>query len=246
MATFHVKHSSAGSAVDPGQIAKIVRQLIQSSDAFLHHASSIVAPEFFAHIETLAANVALWGSRTNLTAHPDDPEEIAFHVIDSVMPLVIAHDDPSGPLANAFSEGRRALDLGSGAGFPGLVLAAASRAHFTLVESRRKRASFLRVAVAGMGLSNVDIDPTRVEVNQLASEFDLVTARAFGDAGEFFELAGAALKPGGLAMLFANPSQRLSLDRAGVSHLSGYIRVPYVVARRGERVDRILAIWRRE
>ena len=129
------------------------------------------------------------------------------------------------------------LDLGSGAGFPGLVLAAASPAHFTLVESRRKRASFLTVAVAEMGLKNVAIEGRRAEDIGLAEQYDLVTARAFGATADFFALAARALKPGGLAMLYANPSQRLSLD--------DHQLIEYSVARRGEKIDRILAIWRR-
>src|ERR1700676_3359381 len=139
-------------------------------------------------------------------------------------------------LAGKFAEGKKILDLGSGAGFPGLVLAAASPAHFTLVESRRKRASFLQVAVADMGLKNVTIAGRRAEEIGLAGQYDLVTARAFGDAAEIFTLAAPALKPGGLAMLYANPSQQFSLD---------VTRIPYIVASGGHRAERILAIWKR-
>lgn len=178
----------------------------------------------------------------NLTAHPEDPEEIAFHVIDSVMPLILAIDK-SSILGEEFAQGRKifapgrvVLDLGSGAGFPGLVLAAASPADFTLVESRRKRASFLTVAVAEMGLRNVTIEGRRAEQIGLEGQYDLVTARAFGDAAGWFALAARALRPGGLAMLYANPSQRLSLDLA---------RISYNVTRRGEKIHRILGLWRR-
>jgi 16S rRNA (guanine(527)-N(7))-methyltransferase RsmG len=128
------------------------------------------------------------------------------------------------------------LDLGSGAGFPGLVLAAASSADFALVESRRKRASFLQVAVGEMGLKNVTIEGRRAEEVGLAERYDLVTARAFGDAAGFFALAARALKPGGFGMLYASPSQRFTPDVA---------RIPYSVVRRGEKIHRILALWRR-
>jgi 16S rRNA (guanine527-N7)-methyltransferase len=137
------------------------------------------------------------------------------------------------------------LDLGSGAGFPGLVLAAASDAHFTLVEARRKRASFLSVTAAEMRLPNVDVIPARAEGAHLMSEFDLVTARAFGAAADFFALAADALKPGGVAMLYANPSQRLSLDAGRAAGLADYTRVPYQIARRAERVSRVVTLWRR-
>jgi 16S rRNA (guanine527-N7)-methyltransferase len=217
-------------------------------EAFLHRFAEVVAPEFLERIEKLAGNVALWGAKMNLTAHPEDPEEIAFQIIDSVMPVVVAADKSSvglSVLAGEFARGRMILDLGSGAGFPGLVLAAASPADFTLVESRRKRASFLQVAVAEMGLGNVTIEGRRAEELGLDGQYDLVTARAFGDAADFFALAARALKPGGLAMLYANPSQRLRPDLAQASHLGDYQRIAYSVARRGERIDRILAVWRR-
>jgi len=228
-----VKRTSSYAAVVPSQVAKSARAPVE---AFLHRFPGVVELGFPERIEKLAATVALWGSKMNLTAHPEDPEEVAFHVIDSVMPVVLARDK-SSILHGEFARGHKMLDLGSGAGFPGLVLAAASPAHFTLVESRRKRASFLTVAVAEMGLKNVAIEGRRAEDIGLAEQYDLVTARAFGATADFFALAARALKPGGLAMLYANPSQRLSLD--------DHQLIEYSVARRGEKIDRILAIWRR-
>ena len=189
---------------------------------------------FTERIEILATNLALWGARMNLTAHPDDPEEVAFHVIDSLMPVVLAASTDT-ILYGEFAQGHRVLDLGSGAGFPGLVLASASAANFTLAESRRKRSSFLQVAIADMGLKNVMIEAGRAEDTSLACQYDLVTARAFGDEAEFFTLAVKALKPGGLAMLYANPSQPFTVD---------VTRIPYRVARRGAAVERVLAIWK--
>lgn len=204
-------------------------------EAFLHATSNQIPADFSSRIEKFAACIALWGSRNNLTAHPEDPEELAFHVIDSLMPILLAAA-PKSLLADKFLEGARILDLGSGAGFPGLVLAAASSASFTLVESRRKRASFLKFATAEMALQNVVVEMQRAEEVGLDHTYDLVTARAFGDAAEFFALAMDALKPHGLAMLYANPSQAFSAEVQ---------RIPYQVTRRGEPVDRILALRRR-
>ena len=234
-----MKHSASPSNIDPEIIAKSVRAIVE---AFLHTIPDDVDPTFCNCIERLAANVALWGSRMNLTAHPQDPEEIAFHVIDSLMPVLASR---GGPLHNVFDESRSILDLGSGAGFPGLVLAAASRASFTLVESRRKRASFLQVAMAEMALDNVRVDSVRATPSAFNGDYDLVTARAFGDGADFFAVASAALKPDGNAMLYASPQQRLNLEAARASNLIDYRRLPYVVPRRKEDVDRILAIWRR-
>ena len=236
-----MKHRPSDEPLDPDRIALSVRA---SVEAFLHAVHSTIAPEFLERIEKLAAALVLWGSKMNLTAHPEDPDEIAFHVIDSLMPAVLARDE-SSTLEGQFAKGRKILDLGSGAGFPGLVLAAAFAADFTLVESRRKRASFLQVAVADMRLNNVTIEGSRAEEIGLEGQYDLVTARAFGDAADFFALAAKALKPGGLAMLYANPSQRLSLDLVSASGLVDHKRIAYEVARRGERIGRILAVWKR-
>jgi 16S rRNA (guanine527-N7)-methyltransferase len=235
-----VKHPPSHPAAEPDAIAKSVRDLVARH---LRADLPNLPSDFPERIERLAAGIALWGSRMNLTAHPEDPDEIAFHVIDSVMPVLIA--PRSELLAGKFADGHRMLDIGSGAGFPGLVLAAASAARFTLIESRRKRASFLTVVVAEMELRNVEVIAARAEDAHRDSEFDLVTARAFGAAADFFALAARALKPGASAMLYANPSQRLSLDAARAAGLADYARLPYHVPRRAERVNRVLALWRK-
>jgi 16S rRNA (guanine(527)-N(7))-methyltransferase RsmG len=224
-----VKRRPRESSVEPSQIARASRL---SVDAFLRRLNYLPPPQFADRIERFAHNIALWGSRMNLTAHPEDPEEIAFHLIDSLMPMVIA-SDPGSLLAGRFARGIEVLDLGSGAGFPGLVLAAASDAHFTLVESRRKRASFLQIAAAEMALHNVAIEARRAEDIDLAGRFDMVTGRAFGDVSKFFSLAASAVKPGGLAILYANPSQRLDPE---------VLEIPYHLERDGRRVERILAV----
>lgn len=237
-----MKRNEIPSTETADAIGRAVRTIVEGA---LHSLGPTPTEDFLFRVEKLASNVALWGARMNLTAHPDDADEIAFHVVDSLMPYVIASAPDSGMLHGVFSDGKKILDLGSGAGFPGLVLAAASSADYTLIESRRKRASFLAVAIAEMGLHNVSVDPSRAEPELLRPEFDLVTARAFGKAGEFYALAAAGAKPYGLAMLYANPSQRLSLDIAAEAGLESYTRLTYQVPRRGQRVDRVLALWRR-
>lgn len=226
-----MKHRALEAPPDPVQIGKSVRTSIE---AFLHASPNAVDSRFPARIEKFAIEIARWGSKMNLTAHPEDPDEIAFHVLDSLMPVILAGVE-SSILADSFDANRKIFDLGSGAGFPGLVLAAATSANFTLVESRRKRASFLQVAAAAMGLENARIESQRVEDLGLASQYHLVTARAFGDSADFFALASKALKPGGLAMLYANPSQHFAPE---------VTRLSYSVARRGTKVARILALYR--
>ena len=206
---------------------------------------SAIAPSFLDRIEKFAELLARWGAKMNLTAHPEDPEETAFHIIDSVAPLVL-ESEPSGyHLRDSFDHGRKVLDVGSGAGFPGLVLAGASNAGFTLCEARRKRVSFLKTASAEMGLTNVTVEERRLSAADLNRDFDLVTSRALGPPAEFYEIAAAALRQGGIAILYANPSQRLDVADAHLTGLGAEIRVPYEL-RRGETIiNRVLMLWRK-
>jgi len=219
----------SGSSQGPEAIGHAVREHVE---AFLRDVAPPVNHAFADRIELFATTMARWGIKMNLTAHPDDPEEIGFHVIDSLMPLALTDVD----LIGRFAASHDILDLGSGAGFPGLVVAAASSGRFTLVESRRKRASFLQVATAEMQLTNVVVDSRRANQVALDARFDVVMGRAFGDPNEFFALAMLGLKPGGLAILYANPSQSFG---------AGVRRIPYRIPRHGQQVDRILAVQKR-
>ena len=91
------------------------------------------------------------------------------------------HFADSAQLFAAIPDGaQRLIDLGSGAGFPGLILAALGRARglrVVLVESTGKKATFLERAVRAMGLENVDIERCRIESLRTAKA-DVITARA--------------------------------------------------------------------
>jgi len=145
-------------------------------------------------------------------------------------------------LAESFAAGSRALDLGSGAGFPSLLLAAATDAEFVLLEARRKRASFLSVAAAEMGLTNVRVDSSRAETMTTAPSFDLVTARAFAEPSIVFKTASVVLKPGGRLILYANPGQRSAIESACVDAFEPAIFMDYEVPRSAQRVAHMLAI----
>jgi 16S rRNA (guanine527-N7)-methyltransferase len=248
---FHVKHRSPGSISHreggleehPQNVASEACRLIETSLANLGFIPAKAG--FIDRIGKFAATLALWGVRMNLTAQPRDPSEIAFHVIDSLMPLVIASCAEGSSIGEVFAKGTRVLDLGSGAGFPALVLAAACDADFTLIESRRKRASFLSTAAAAMELTNVSVEPARGEPARFTPIYDLVTARAFGRPALFHRSAVAALKRGGIALLYANPDQDLEIAKAREQGLGECTRFPYEVARGGKPVARIIAVWHR-
>jgi 16S rRNA (guanine527-N7)-methyltransferase len=209
-APFHVKRKRpigerrATSPANPEDVAREARGRVAR---WLDETTLGPRGGFLERIEKMAATLALWGARTNLTADASDPSEIAFHVIDSLAPISFAESANREALEAALARDARALDLGSGAGFPGLVLAAAFEAQFTLAESRRKRASYLQVAAHEMDLKNVAIEQRHASAGNVATGFDLVTARALGASVDLYEIAGAALRPGGLLLLYASADQ---------------------------------------
>ena len=119
------------------------------------------------------AALCAWNVRTNLTAITE-PRAAAFHHYrDSLMGL---QHLPDGPL----------VDLGSGGGFPGLVLAIARpRMPTLLVEPRRKRASFLEAMVARLRLQNVHVHCGRVE-QAAPQKFSVAVTRATFAHFEFY------------------------------------------------------------
>lgn len=207
-------------AATPDEIAAKVRAQLAPAIAATGVVGNTV--EFLNRIERMAATLAVWGPKINLTAHPRDPDEIVFHVFDSIIPVSIAVSSKILRLGNRMDRERRFLDIGSGAGFPGLVIAAAINAQVTLVEARRKRATYLSEAAVEMGLRNVHIECSRAESLDVRDGFDLVTARAVGNPRGLFEIAGRALRPGGVLMIYISADQKIE-DEAGAAAASGLL-----------------------
>jgi len=186
---------------EPSDIDARIRARIEIILDFQHLTTS--EPDFWSRLECFTRNLRLWGARTNLTARPDDADEIAFHIADSLAPLTLANERNS--LSSTFEPRRRVLDLGSGAGFPGLILAAATRAQIALLESRRKRASFLADTSLAMRLDNVAI----LHRSHLAEEerggFETVTSRGLGVAS--LGLAAEALAVDGVLIIWLAADQ---------------------------------------
>ena len=232
-------------ATNPDQIAAEVRaQLAPAISAI-----GVIAKnsEFLDRIERLAATLALWGPKINLTAHPKDPGEIVFHVFDSIIPVSIAVSSKILRLSARLDRERRFLDIGSGAGFPGLVIAAAINAQVTLVEARRKRATFLSEAAVEMGLRNVRVVCGRAESLDVSDGFDLVTARAVGNPVGIFEIAGRALHPGGVLMLYASAEQKFDdNENPGAAAAAGLVDpsvAGYDLRHGRQLMSRAVATW---
>ncbi len=246
--TFHVKHmkkKARKKAANPEQIAANVRAQLAPALSAIGVISK--NSEFLDRIERLAATLALWGPKINLTAHPTDPDEIVFHVFDSIIPVSLAVSSKILRLGPGFDRERRFLDIGSGAGFPGLVIAAAINAHVTMVESRRKRATFLNEAIIEMGLRNARVVSARAESVDVRDGFDLMTARAVGSPLAMFKLAGRALHPGGVLMLYVSAAQKFDAE-ADAARAVGLVdmSIANYDLRHGKQVmNRAVATWTR-
>jgi 16S rRNA (guanine(527)-N(7))-methyltransferase RsmG len=244
---FHVKHlkkKPKKKALNPEQVAELVRAQLAPTLSAIGGGVIAKNSEFLDRIERLAATLALWGPKVNLTAHPRDPDEILFHVFDSIIPISIVMSSKILRLG-ILDRGRRFLDVGSGAGFPGLVIAAAINAQVTLVESRRKRTSFLSDAIVEMGLRNVRVETARAESLDLSDGYELITARAVGNPLEMFKLAGRGLHPGGVLMLYVSAAQKFDdvADAARAAGL-GEMSVSGYDLRHGKQVmNRAVATW---
>lgn len=229
-----------GSGLRPEDVGSQARERVIR---WLAQAPLCPRDRFFDRIERLASLLALWGAHTNLTAHPDDPGETAFHIIDSLAPIAFAAGQNRTALEGSLAAGAFVLDIGAGAGFPALVLASAFDAHFTLVESRRKRASFLEVASREMELSNVTVERRRIPPQVIHDGFNLVTGRAFGPLPDFYRIAEAALRPNGIILVYASAGQELEVLAARAVGLIGPATWDYGVAHAERTTDRTAALW---
>jgi 16S rRNA (guanine527-N7)-methyltransferase len=141
-----------------------------------------------------------------------DPERAwRVHVADSL----------SGLGFEELSAARRICDIGSGAGFPGLVLAAARpHASVTLLEAASRKCEFMRRAVAAAGLENAEVVGERAETwasGAGAGAYDAATARAVGRLSTIAELASPLLAEGGVLVAWKgrrDPGEEAELERA--------------------------------
>jgi len=143
----------------------------------------------------------------------DDAAPTTVRAREAALDVHVA-DSLSGLELPAVRDARRIADLGAGAGFPGLVLAAAlPQAHVTLVESVGRKCAWLEHAIAVMGLTNAGVVNARAEewTSGLGAN-DLVTARALAGLNVLVEYAAPLLADGGA--LVAWKSRRDPVEEA--------------------------------
>ena len=142
-----------------------------------------------------------WNARTNLTAIRDEESILSRHFLESILTARALPEDLS-----------TLLDLGSGAGFPGLPIAILHPEFaVTLAESQHKKAAFLREAVRTLNLTNVQVHGERAET--LPTRFACVTLRAVDKMTEALPIAIRLLEPNGLLALLTTTTDSPTLQQ---------------------------------
>jgi 16S rRNA (guanine527-N7)-methyltransferase len=131
-----------------------------------------------ARFETLLDELERWNRKVNLTAIRDRDEMVTAHIEDSLAARPLLH-------------GVRILDIGTGAGFPGLPLAIVEPdREFTLLDSNNRKIQFVQHAAGMLGLDNVTAIRSRAENYAPGYRFDTVIARAVASLAQLLTMAG--------------------------------------------------------
>lgn len=169
-----------------------------------------------AALDRLLAYLALlqrWNATYNLTAVRDPGEMLTQHLADCLAVV--------GPLRRQLGAGtsRRVLDVGSGGGLPGVVLAVLEPGwSVTCVDAVGKKAAFIRQVAVELRLRNLAAEHARVE-SLKAGGFDLITSRAFASLADFVSLTRKLLAADGVwaAMKGKTPDAELAAVPAGIA-----------------------------
>lgn len=144
--------------------------------------------EQYDKLATLVELLAKWNNALNLTAIREIDKMVVLHILDSAVVSPLISD-----------KGKNIADVGTGAGFPGLVLAILNpQKHFTLIDSVAKKLSFVRTAMVSLGLKNVTIINDRCENIKVEQKFDCILSRAFAPLCKIIEWCENLIDDNGL------------------------------------------------
>ena len=145
-------------------------------------------PDAAGKLARLLAELSRWGRRVNLTAIRTPEAMLSGHILDSLSVRPLLH-------------GRRVIDVGTGAGFPGLPLAIAEpELEFVLLDSNQKKIAFVQHMIAELRLANAAAVRVRAEDYAPVKRFDTVIARALAATPRLIELAGHLVERGGVLL----------------------------------------------
>lgn len=169
-----------------------------------------------------------WNSVYNLTSVREPRQMLTQHLLDCMAALP------------AFHGARRVLDVGSGGGLPGLVIAiwaahAQPQMQVEMIDTVHKKTAFLTQVKAELRLVNARIHTGRVEQFQPAEKFDVITSRAFAELGDFVRWSGHLLTTDGSLLALkgqADTTQREVLPEGWAIVHDARLQVPGLDAER--------------
>jgi 16S rRNA (guanine527-N7)-methyltransferase len=145
-----------------------------------------VSPTQQAKLMDYLALMFKWNAVYNLTSLRDPMQMVTHHLLDSLAAVP------------AFAAARNVLDVGSGGGLPGIVLAIVRPdMKVSMIDTVHKKTAFLTQVKAELGLTNVTVYTARVEQLQVSDKFDVITSRAFADLSDFVNWSCHLLADGG-------------------------------------------------
>ena len=195
---------------------------------FVAGAEAGLPENLYSKLGTYLELLVRWNARTNLTAVREPEEMVTRHFGEGVFTALQIRELVNG--------GARLLDVGSGAGFPGLpIQLVLPELSVTLAESQGKKASFLREAVRVLGCGS-EVWGDRVEAMPESRQFEIVTLRAVDKMAAAMDVAAGRLAESGIVaeLTVASAEEPIGLILSGTPS-----QVP------GSR-DRVLRLWKRE
>jgi len=161
-----------------------------------------------------------WNKAYNLTAIRNKTEMVRLHLLDSLAVL-------------PYIEGKRVIDIGTGAGLPGIPLAIClTENEFTLLDSNAKKTRFVQQAVLELKLRNVIVFHSRVETYSPGQAFDMVLSRAFASLEEIIAMTKHLVNKTGVLLAMKGQMPDIELAQLGEKASVISLRVPGVDANR--------------
>jgi 16S rRNA (guanine527-N7)-methyltransferase len=164
--------------------------------------------------------IAKWNKAYNLTAVRNNEDMARLHILDSL--AILPH-----------IEGKRVIDIGTGAGLPGIPLAIfLPDVEFVLLDSNAKKTRFVQQVILELKLKNVSVIHSRVEQYRPELGFDTITTRAFANLPDMVKMTAHLLSPNGVLLAMKGQIPEAELAELNTNSTLIKINVPDVEAER--------------
>ena len=169
-------------------------------------------PEVVEKLEQYLALITKWNKVTNLTSIDNPEQMVVIHLLDSLS-------------IQPYLSGHRILDVGSGAGLPGIPLALINQdKDFILLDSNGKKTRFMVQAAIELEIRNIEVVHSRAQDFQ--GEFDHVVCRAFAGTDDFVKTCSHLLAPGGTLLAMKGPAESSVTRPPGFKQSIHHLHVP--------------------